>query len=220
MSNIEKHNQPIAPSGISSSIEWRYQVKRLVVYMMFLLTWPFSLASWLAYRILGNEVVFDFSAKLLSLVPGLPGQYLRTSFYMVTLRECHYDLLVGFGSFFSHPDATVGRRVGLGAYSIIGSVDIEPDVLISSRVSVISGKYQHGGGLRNNLDDRRSAVPRFERICIGRGCWIGEGAVVMANVGARSIVSAGSVVTKPSPEEVMAIGNPARFIKIGDFSNV
>jgi acetyltransferase-like isoleucine patch superfamily enzyme len=218
MFNTEKQNPLETSSGVSSSIERRYQIKRLAVYMMFLLTWPFSLASWLSYRILGSEGVFDFSAKLLSLVPGLPGQYLRTSFYMVTLRKCHYDLLVGFGSFFSHPDATVGRRVGLGAYSIVGSVDIEPDVLISSRVSIISGKYQHGGGLRNNLD-WRSAVPRFERIRIGHGCWIGEGAVVMANLGARSIVSAGSVVTKHSPEEVMAIGNPARFIKIGDFSN-
>jgi acetyltransferase-like isoleucine patch superfamily enzyme len=35
----------------------------------------------------------------------------------------------------------------------------------------------------------------------------------MADVGANCIVSAGSVVTKPMPAGMTAIGNPARFLK-------
>jgi acetyltransferase-like isoleucine patch superfamily enzyme len=198
----------------------RYQAKRLLTWLLMLGTWPLSLPSWIGYRLFGNEEMFDFSAKLLSLVPGKLGQYIRLSFYIVTLRECHYDLAVGFGSFFSHPQASVGRRVVIGAYSIIGTVDLEADVLIASRVSILSGKYQHGGGLRQDVAKARDASgPHYDRIRVGRGCWIGEGAVVMASVGAQSIVSAGAVLAKPAPEEVVAVGNPARFIKIGDFNN-
>ncbi|MBD3315030.1 MAG: hypothetical protein GF344_04530 [Chitinivibrionales bacterium] len=49
-------------------------------------------------------------------------------------------------------------------------------------------------------------------VTIGERTWIGEGAVVMDNVCADSIVSAGSVVTKPAPDNITAVGNPARFI--------
>lgn len=199
--------------------ERRYLIKRLMTYALFVVTLPLSLPSLLAYRLFKREGAFDFSAKLLSLVPGKTGQFIRTSFYIVTLRRCHYDLALGFGSFFSHPGATVGRRVVIGAYSIIGTADIESDVLIASRVSILSGKYHHGGGIRSTAEPRADTPPRFERIRIGSASWIGEAAVVMANVGARSVVSAGSVVTKPTPDEIVAIGNPARFIKIGDFTN-
>lgn len=198
----------------------RHLAKHLLTWVLMLGTWPLSVSSWIAYRLFGNEEMFDFSAKLLSLVPGKVGQYIRLSFYIITLRECHYDLAVGFGSFFSHPQAVVGRRVVIGAYSIIGMVDIEADVLIASRVSILSGKYQHGGGLRLDVASAREVgSPHYERIRIGHNCWIGEGAVIMASVGARSIVSAGSVLAKPAPAEVVAVGNPARFIKIGEFNN-
>ena len=208
------------PQTPPSNNDRRYFLKRMVTYALFLVTWPLSLPSAFAYKAFASEAPFDFSAKLLSLVPGKVGQYLRASFYLVTLRESHPDLAVGFGSFFSHPGAAVGRQVVIGAYSIIGTVDIEPQVLIASRVSVLSGKYQHGGGIRFADEDRHGAQPRYERIRIGRAAWIGEGAVVMASIGARSIVSAGSVITKAAPDEVVAVGNPARFLKIGDFKNV
>jgi acetyltransferase-like isoleucine patch superfamily enzyme len=45
------------------------------------------------------------------------------------------------------------------------------------------------------------------------GTLIGSGAIVMANVGHNSVVGAGSVVTKPLPDNVVAAGVPARVIR-------
>lgn len=192
----------------------RYRLKVLAVWIAHLVTWPFAIPAIADYRVLKSERMFDFSAKLLSLLPGRIGQYLRTSYYMQTLSRCHYDLSVGFGSFFSHITAAVGRDVKIGSFSIVGTADLGDHVVIGSRVSVLSGKYQHGGGKRGR-DLKHNAV-QFERVTIGENTWLGEGSVVMSNVGRDCIVSAGSVVTKPIPDGMVAVGNPARHVNFGE----
>ena len=187
----------------------RYGAKRCVVWGMLAFTWPLGVPSRVAYRWWGSEAIFDFCAKLLSLVPGIPGQYARTSFYVQTLDWAHYDLAMAFGSFVSRPTARLGRRVVVGSYTIIGNATIEDGVLISSRVSVLSGKHQHGSSLE---DGELRQEPEYGALRIGAESWIGEGAVVMASIGRQCIVSAGSVVTKPAPDRTVAIGNPARFL--------
>ena len=188
----------------------RYESKRTIVLIMYLLVWPLGLPSHLAHRWFGNEAMFESSAKILSLIPGKIGQYLRAAFYKMTLTECHYDLLVGFGSFFAQPTVRAGRGVGMGSYTIVGTSVLGDGVLIGSRVSVLSGKYQHGRFLQGPT---LSSEGRFEAVTIGAGCWIGEGAIVMASLGQNCMVSAGSVVTKPAPDRVLAVGNPARFLR-------
>jgi acetyltransferase-like isoleucine patch superfamily enzyme len=197
------------------SVERPYGLKRLLVWFFGLFLWPLGLASHVTYHWFGKEEVFSFSAKLLSLIPGRLGQYSRAAFYKMTLEECHYDLMVGFCSYFAHPTARVGRRVGTGSFSIIGTVDIDDEVMIASRVSVMSGKYQH---LDQGAADRRTNSPIYERVKIGEGSWLGEGCIVMASIGSHCIVSAGSVVTKPMPSSTTAIGNPARFLPMGGYS--
>ena len=188
-----------------------YGLKVVVVMVFNVITWPawgLALADRWFFR---SERAFDFFAKLLSLVPGRTGQYLRASFYVRTLERCHHDLMVGFGSFFSHPTAKVGRRVSIASFSIVGTATLEDGVMIASRVSVLSGKYHHGDSTTGPGYPGRRV--RYERVRIGRGSWIGEGAVIMADVGPRCIISAGSVVTKTVPQDTTAIGNPARFVR-------
>jgi acetyltransferase-like isoleucine patch superfamily enzyme len=48
---------------------------------------------------------------------------------------------------------------------------------------------------------------------IGAGTWIGSAAVVMADVGRDSVVGAGSVVTRPLGDRVIAAGVPAKVLK-------
>ena len=188
----------------------RYESKRIIVYAMYLLVWPLGLPSHLAHKWFGSEALFEFSAKVLSLIPGKIGQYIRAAFYKMTLTECHCDLMVGFCSFFAQPTVKAGRGVGMGSFTIVGTSVLGDGVLIGSRVSVLSGKYQHGSFLRGPT---LSGEGRFEAITIGAGSWIGEGAIVMASLGQHCMVSAGSVVTKPAPDRVLAVGNPARFLK-------
>ena len=50
---------------------------------------------------------------------------------------------------------------------------------------------------------------------IGADVWVGGGALILAGVqiGSRSIIGAGSVVTRDIPEGVFAAGNPCRVIR-------
>ena len=194
----------------------RYEVKVAAVLLTHLVTWPLALPAMIAYRVFSSERMFDFSAKCISLLPGRVGQLVRASFYMQTLSHCHYDLAVGFCSFFSHPNAEVGRGVGIGSFSIIGTARISDDVMVASRVSVLSGKYQHGGGSRGRCI--KANTLELQRVHIGEGSWLGEGCLVMADVGRHCIVSAGSVVTKAVPDDATAIGNPARSLRYVDKS--
>ena len=50
---------------------------------------------------------------------------------------------------------------------------------------------------------------------IGSDVWVGGGAIICpgVKVGSRSVIGAGSVVTKDLPEGVFAAGNPCRVIR-------
>lgn len=52
-------------------------------------------------------------------------------------------------------------------------------------------------------------------ITIGSDCWIGGGAILCPGVtiGSRTVIGAGSVVTRDIPEGVFAAGNPCRVIR-------
>lgn len=52
-------------------------------------------------------------------------------------------------------------------------------------------------------------------IAIGDHVWVGGGAIILPGVkiGSRSIIGAGSVVTRDIPDDVFAAGNPCRVIR-------
>jgi maltose O-acetyltransferase len=52
-------------------------------------------------------------------------------------------------------------------------------------------------------------------IDIGDDVWVGGGALILAGVtiGARSVIGAGSVVTRDVPDGVLAAGNPCRVLR-------
>ena len=66
-----------------------------------------------------------------------------------------------------------------------------------------------------NYLERSSGLEYGKSIAIGEDVWIGGSAVICPGVkiGNRSIVGAGSVVTKDIPDDVIAVGNPCRVIK-------
>jgi acetyltransferase-like isoleucine patch superfamily enzyme len=89
-------------------------------------------------------------------------------------------------------------------------VHLQRDVLLAAGVHVPSGAHIHGSAPDLPIRDqplKRTAVR------IGAGAWIGSAAVVMADVGKNSIIGAGAVVTRPIPDDVVAVGAPARVIK-------
>lgn len=62
---------------------------------------------------------------------------------------------------------------------------------------------------------RRSGVESAQPVTIEDDAWIGGGAIVCPGVriGARSVIGAGSVVTRDIPPDVFAAGNPCRVIR-------
>lgn len=65
-----------------------------------------------------------------------------------------------------------------------------------------------------HLEDSRSGKPR--PIYIEENVWLGVNVTIMKGVriGKNSVIGANSLVTKDIPENVIAVGNPCRVIKI------
>lgn len=169
---------------------------------------------WLSYSLgkglIGEQKAFVGVSELLSLAPGLVGQYLRRAFYRLVLPKCGQDACIQFGTVISHATAVIGDRVYVGLFCVLGDVTLKEDVLLGSNVSIINGNRQHG---IDRLDvPIREQPGEYPRVTIGCDAWIGDRAIVMADIGPHAVVGAGSVVTRPVPEYAIVVGNPAREI--------
>jgi acetyltransferase-like isoleucine patch superfamily enzyme len=129
----------------------------------------------------------------------------------------------------------IGRRVFLGRNTILackeGDIVLEDGVNISYQCAVFSASsvrigadtllaaycYVVGGG--HEFDRTDVPVIRQGRpskgIDIGRGAWLGAGAVVLdgVSVGHDAVVGAHAVVTQDVPPFAVAAGSPARVIR-------
>jgi acetyltransferase-like isoleucine patch superfamily enzyme len=173
------------------------------------------LPAFVLYRLgaalLGPQKAFPGWSQAFSLLPGLSGIYLRRAFYRLVLPRCAEGACISFGTVFSHPTVSVGRMVYTGVYCCIGDVTLEDDVLLGSHVSIANGGAQHG---TERLDIPVREQPGvWPRITIGQDTWIGDRAVVLADVGKHCVIGAGSVVTRPIPDYAIAVGAPAAVIR-------
>jgi virginiamycin A acetyltransferase len=183
-------------------------VARLVALILIL---PSLGCYWLRAVLIGRDRALEGSSQTLSLIPGICGQYLRQAFLARTLSACHPTATVSFGTLFSQCGARLGERVYIGPRCSLGLVHIERDALLGNGVHVTSGRHTHGV---NDVDVPIRSQPAVRSLVrIGAGTWIGSGAIVMADVGSNSVVGAGSVVTKPLPDNIVAVGSPARIIR-------
>jgi acetyltransferase-like isoleucine patch superfamily enzyme len=129
----------------------------------------------------------------------------------------------------------IGRRVFLGRNTILackeGDIVLEDGVNISYQCAVFSASsvrigadtllaaycYVVGGG--HGFDRTDVPVIRQGRpskgVDVGRGAWLGAGAVVLdgVSVGHDAIVGAHAVVTQDVPPFAVAAGSPARVIR-------
>jgi acetyltransferase-like isoleucine patch superfamily enzyme len=180
----------------------------------------FALPGYLVYRlgalVFGPQKAFAGWSQGLSLVPGLTGVYLRRAFYRLVFPRCAKNSWISFGTVFSHPTARVGQMVYVGLGCCLGDVILEDDVLLGSHVAILNGGAQHGiARLDVPIREQPGVWPR---ITIGRDTWIGDRAVVLANVGRHCVIGAGSVVTKAIPDYAIAVGAPAKVIRYRNLS--
>jgi len=109
----------------------------------------------------------------------------------------------------------IGDRVLLARHAAIdysGKVILENDVWISEGVQI----HSHIHKLDNNRLKRKKGNIVPTKVMLKNRCWIGAGAIILPQVeeiGENSIISAGSIVTKSVPSNVIVAGNPARVIR-------
>jgi acetyltransferase-like isoleucine patch superfamily enzyme len=170
---------------------------------------------WLLYRLglaLFGRRAFSASSESIARIPGMRGVYLRQAFYRRTLNHCGQDVYFGWQSVFSMPEARVGERAYIGRFCSIGFADIGDEVMLADGVQILSGGREHATR-HSSSQSMREQAQTFQRVCIGRGAWIGAGAVIMADVGQNAVVGAGAVVTRSIPPDCVAVGVPARVVK-------
>lgn len=93
-------------------------------------------------------------------------------------------------------------------------LDVTP-VTLGSRVLVGPNVQFYAATHPMDAKTRGALLESGKPITIGDDVWIGGGAIICPGVtiGSRSVIGAGSVVTKDIPEDVFAAGNPCKIIR-------
>jgi maltose O-acetyltransferase len=143
-----------------------------------------------------EDQVEERTRILKELIPNAaPGLWLQPPFY------CDYGsyMIVGEKVFFNFNCVVLDvTYVKIGSRTLFG-----PNVQIYTATHPMDHK------------ERSSSVEYAKPIIIGEDVWVGGSAVICPGVtiGDRTIIGAGSVVTKDIPSDVFAAGNPCRVIR-------
>jgi maltose O-acetyltransferase len=143
-----------------------------------------------------EDQIEDRARVLKELIPHAgPGLWLQPPFY------CDYGryMIVGEKVFFNFNCVVLDvTYVRIGSRTLFG-----PNVQIYTATHPMD--YQQ----------RASGLEFAKPITIGEDVWVGGSAVICPGVtiGDRTIIGAGSVVTKDIPSDVFAAGNPCRVIR-------
>lgn len=115
-----------------------------------------------------------------------------------------------------HPEnLQIGSNVSIWPLTYIecsGGVTIGNDVSIAHGCTIMSEEHNYD---KKELPIKDQGL-RVAPVVIEDNCWIGAKAVILSGViiGSGSIVGAGAVVTKNIPRNSVAVGVPAKVIKV------
>jgi len=189
----------------------RSLLKAIVKAVFHILVFPFYLLYCLIALVVERDLVFRSLSQLFSLLPDIVGVYARGALYRFCCDDTSSNTSIGFLTTFSHHDTHIGDSVYIGAHCNIGKCSIKQNCLIGSGVHLLSGKAQHDFSDSSKLiKDQQGS---FTKIEIAEDCWIGNNSIVMADLGQRTIVAAGAVVTRPTPGFCVVGGNPAKILR-------
>lgn len=191
-------------------------IRRVLRYALYVVAWTVAAPLSVPVRLLApldrRDELFCFGSEFFALMPGLPGVYLRRAYYDTVLPQGAPNLYSGFGTTFSQRDTHIGRDVYIGSRCDIGLSEIGDDVLIGSHVAIISGPRVHHFDRLDVPIRKQGGV--LEKITIGNGSWLANGAIVLAPVGEGAVVGAGAVVVRPCDSFGVYVGNPARLVRL------
>lgn len=117
-----------------------------------------------------------------------------------------------------NPNLVIGNHVRMTARCRItcaGNITIGNDVLMAPEVFITD----HSHGMDPTKQGGYSPQPLIVKdVTIGEGAWLGQRVCALPGVtiGAHSIIGANSVVTHDIPPYCIAVGSPAKVVKIWD----
>jgi acetyltransferase-like isoleucine patch superfamily enzyme len=120
------------------------------------------------------------------------------------------------------PDATlnIGNNVGISNSTFVceKNITLEDDVLIGGDCKIYDTDF-HSLNYVCRMQPYKNGIPDNKinnfNILIKKGAWLGGSCIVLKGVtiGCKSIIGAGSVVSKNIPDYEVWAGNPIKFIR-------
>lgn len=136
-------------------------------------------------------------------------------FNFVNAYGCSIDNGTKIGAFVEiQKGATIGKNCKISSHSFIcEGVHIADNVFVGHNVTFINDKFPRATTENGVLqtEDSWECIETF----IEEGASIGSSATILCGVrvGKRSVIGAGSVVTRDVEENTIVAGNPAKFIR-------
>ena len=190
------------------------KIKELIIKTKWL---PVSLYNKMIMKIRGIKVGTGFVGYGSIFIRGTGSIELGNN---VTVNSCRETNPIGgdvktilFAKGNSH--ISIGNNVGISNSAIVAldEIVIEDDVLIGASCKIYDHDF-HSVDYEERMRPGDVGV-KAKTIRIRKGAFIGAHTIVLKGVtiGEKSVVGAGSVVTKSVPDGEIWAGNPARFVK-------
>ncbi|WLR49051.1 acyltransferase [Halobacillus litoralis] len=125
--------------------------------------------------------------------------------------ECGRRVQIGKGVIINNPGSLyLGNDCYISHYCYIqakGNVTLENNVIVGPMSIIASSNHVFKNGVATHTG-------KSDSICIGEGTWCGGHVVITSgiNIGGKSIIAAGAIVTKDIPNSKKAAGVPAKVI--------
>ena len=188
--------------------------KRFLSYRK-LANWLSLSRRWFIYKAYGAE---GLNALLLSFPPELVTSTLLQHGAVIGNDSILYSPLIvhNYGSRHGkhYENLHIGHHCYIGRdvfFDLSGRVTLEEHVTVSMRVTIIT--HTHAG---ESPLTQLGLEPDYGPVTIQYGAYIGAGAILLhgVTIGSRTIIGAGAVVTESIPAGVVAVGVPARVVRV------
>ena len=172
----------------------------------------------------------DHGVKILGSFDDLFNQNIKGKNFLLTMGDMQIrkeiaERLVGLGGVIPtiiHPYSSISRFVRISNQGVIigNGAELQNDVIVNEGTLIRSGALVgHNTTLGSNVFvGPKALVGAF--LAIDDFAFIGQGSILVSRkatrIGSNTLIGAGSIVTKPIEENLVAVGNPARVIKLLD----